>query len=82
MQTNSSAPLAVCWLRRTEGVTQADLVRGAGLSPGRAAQLLVHFRSRGDLLVVDRTPGDQEIFAHAEIARAMSGSQDAAQTPH
>jgi selenocysteine-specific elongation factor len=67
--------LAFCWLCGNEGVTQAALVRGAGLSTDRASQLLDYFRSRGDLLVVGRTPDDKEILAHAEIARVISHCQ-------
>jgi selenocysteine-specific elongation factor len=63
--------LAVAWLAGFTGVTREDVVRGAGVGPDQAADLLKFLLSRGDLVAVSARPGRCDALVHSDVLRDL-----------
>jgi selenocysteine-specific elongation factor len=61
--------LACARLAGAAGVTAADLVRGAGVAPGEAAEMLRRCGQRGELVALGGGPGRAEALVHADVVR-------------
>jgi selenocysteine-specific elongation factor len=63
--------LTVAWFGGFTGVTLADVVRGGGVGPAQAADLLDRLPDRGTLVKVPASPAAVETFLHADLVRDL-----------
>jgi selenocysteine-specific elongation factor len=62
--------LTVAWFGGFAGVTVADLVRGANLSPGEAEQMIERLKKSGNLVEIATGPA-QRLLLHADLLKDL-----------
>jgi selenocysteine-specific elongation factor len=62
--------LTVAWFGGFSGFTAADLVRGAGIAPDQAADLIQRLRERGSLVEVAISPA-RKVLLHADMVKEL-----------
>ncbi len=62
--------LTVAWFGGFSGFSAADLVRGAGIAPDQAADLIQRLRERGSLVEVAISPA-RKVLLHADMVKEL-----------
>jgi selenocysteine-specific elongation factor len=62
--------LTVAWFGGFGGFTRADLVRGANVGPGEAAELIAQLQARGELVEI-ATSHARQVLLHADMVREL-----------
>jgi selenocysteine-specific elongation factor len=62
--------LTVAWFGGFAGFTAGDLVRGAGIAPDQAQELIARLRSRGELVDVVISPA-RRVLLHANMVKEL-----------
>ncbi len=62
--------LTVAWFGSFHGFTAADLVRGAGIGPEEAQELITRLRERGDLAEVVISPA-RRLLLHGDVVKEL-----------